>query len=126
MAKQTYKKHLNKKPNKDQTFEKKDDVKIEAITYEEGITVGDLADKLNKNSGEIIKILFMLGKMVTINSALDDENVDKMALKEPHLALFISDKDGVEIYVKLFEKLNNMNFNKKRLYKARYLQTNSR
>ena len=55
MAKQTYKKHLNKKPNKNQTFEKKDDVKIEAITYEEGITVADLAEKLHKNSSEIIK-----------------------------------------------------------------------
>ena len=81
MAKQTYKKHLNKKPNKDQTFEKKDDVKIEAITYEDGITVGELAEKLNKNSGEIIKILFMLGKMVTINSVLDDENVELICME---------------------------------------------
>ena len=81
MAKQTYKKHLNKKPNKNQTFEKKDDVKIEAITYEEGITVADLAEKLHKNSSEIIKILFMLGKMVTINSALDDENVELICME---------------------------------------------
>lgn len=81
MAKQTYKKHLNKKPNKDQTFEKKDDEKIEAITYEDGITVGELAEKLNKNSGEIIKILFMLGKMVTINSVLDDENVELICME---------------------------------------------
>ena len=81
MAKQTYKKHLNKKPNKNQTFEKKDDVKIEAITYEEGITVAELAEKLHKNSSEIIKILFMLGKMVTINSALDDENVELICME---------------------------------------------
>jgi len=82
MAKQTYKKHLNKKPNNnEQVFTKKDDVKIEAITYEEGITVAELADKLNKNSGEIIKILFMLGKMVTINSALDDENVELICME---------------------------------------------
>ncbi len=80
MAKQTYKKHLNKKSNKEQSFEKNENVKIEAITYEEGITVADLALKLNKNSGEIIKILFMLGKMVTINSSLDDENVELICM----------------------------------------------
>ena len=80
MAKQTYKKHLNKKPSKDQTFEKKDDIKVETITYEEGITVGDLAQKLNKTSGDVIKVLFMLGKMVTINSVLDDENVELVCM----------------------------------------------
>ena len=81
MAKQTFKKHLNKKPIKNQNIEKKNDTKIDAITYEEGITVGDLAEKLNKNSGELIKILFMLGKMVTINSALDDENVELICME---------------------------------------------
>lgn len=81
MAKQTYKKHLNKKPKVDQTFEKKSDDKVTEITYQEGITVGDLATKLHKNSSEIIKILFMLGKMVTINSSLDDENVELVCLE---------------------------------------------
>ena len=80
MAKQTYKKHLNKKPV-EQTSNKVEDVKVDSITYEEGITVADLAEKLHKNSGEIIKILFMLGKMVTINSALDDENVELICLE---------------------------------------------
>ena len=81
MAKQTYKKHLNKKPKVNQSFDKSNEVKVEAITYQEGITVGELANKLNKNSGDIIKILFMLGKMVTINSALDDENVELVCLE---------------------------------------------
>lgn len=81
MAKQTYKKHLNRKPRGNQNFERKHDEKVEAITYQEGITVGDLASKLHKNSGEIIKILFMLGKMVTINSTLDDENVELVCME---------------------------------------------
>ena len=81
MAKQTYKKHLNKKPNNRQTFEKKDDgVKVEAIEYQEGITVGELAGKINKNASDVIKVLFMLGKMVTINSVLDDENVELVCM----------------------------------------------
>ena len=81
MAKQTYKKHLNRKPRGNQNFERKNDEKVTAITYQEGITVGDLANKLKKNSGEIIKILFMLGKMVTINSSLDDENVELVCME---------------------------------------------
>ena len=83
MAKQTYKKHLNKKSNKpnNQIFEKKKEDKVTAITYQEGITVGDLANKLHKNSGDLIKILFMLGKMVTINSSLDDENVELICME---------------------------------------------
>ncbi len=82
MAKQTYKKRINKKPNNN-TFEKKKDdgVKIEAITYTDGITVGELAGKLNKNSSELIKLLFMLGKMVTINSPLDDENIELICME---------------------------------------------
>ena len=81
MAKQTYKKHLNKKAKTGPVSEKKSNEKVTAITYQEGITVGDLANKLNKNSGDIIKILFMLGKMVTINSTLDDENVELICME---------------------------------------------
>ena len=81
MAKQTYKKHLNKKTKFKPTYEKKEDVKITEITYHDGITVGDLANKLHKNSGDIIKILFMLGKMVTINSVLDDENIELVCME---------------------------------------------
>ncbi|MBR3266280.1 MAG: translation initiation factor IF-2 [Erysipelotrichaceae bacterium] len=82
MAKQTYRKHLNRKPYKgNQTFERRNEEKVTSVTYEEGITVGDLASKIHKNSSEIIKILFMLGKMVTINSLLDDENVELVCME---------------------------------------------
>ena len=84
MAKQTYKKHLNKN-NKSNNYKgnnsKKENVKIEAINYTEGITVGELANKINRNSGEIIKLLFMLGKVLTINSPLDDENVELICME---------------------------------------------
>lgn len=46
------------------------------ITYEEGITVGELADKINKDASEIIKKLFLLGVMANINQALDTETVE--------------------------------------------------
>lgn len=62
-------------------FKPKQNVVVENITYSEGITVGELAEKCNKNASDIIKILFMLGKMVTINSILDDESVELICLE---------------------------------------------
>ncbi|MCI6271790.1 MAG: translation initiation factor IF-2 [Erysipelotrichaceae bacterium] len=62
-------------------FIPKSNVVISEITYSEGITVGELAEKCNRTSSEIIKMLFMLGKMVTINSILDDESVELICLE---------------------------------------------
>lgn len=56
------------------------------ITYEEGITVGELANKLNVDSSGIVKKLFLLGIMANINQSLDDETVE-----------LIADDYGVEI-----------------------------
>lgn len=85
MAKQTYKKHVNNKKsnNKNNWTEGKKDSneKVEKITYSEGITVSELANKIKKNSSDIIKLLFMLGKMMTINSPLDDENVELVCME---------------------------------------------
>ena len=54
---------------------------VTQINYEDGITVSALAEKLNKNSSDLIKLLFMLGKMVTINSNLDDETVQLICME---------------------------------------------
>ncbi|MCE5089541.1 translation initiation factor IF-2 [Staphylococcus devriesei] len=56
------------------------------ITYEEGITVGELADKLNIESSGVIKKLFLLGIVANINQALDEETLE-----------LIADDYGVEI-----------------------------
>lgn len=45
------------------------------VEYEEGITVDELSQKIGQTPANVIKILFMLGTMVTINSSLDDEQV---------------------------------------------------
>jgi translation initiation factor IF-2 len=54
---------------------------VKEIKYTDGITVGELAEKLKKNASEIIKLLFMLGKMVTINSIMDDDLVELVCLE---------------------------------------------
>ncbi|MGW7906405.1 translation initiation factor IF-2 [Staphylococcus pseudoxylosus] len=46
------------------------------ITYHDGITVGELAEKLNIDSSGIIKKLFLLGIMANINQSLDDETLE--------------------------------------------------
>ncbi|MFV0479712.1 MAG: translation initiation factor IF-2 [Anaerorhabdus sp.] len=56
-------------------------VVVNEISYTEGITVGDLAKKCNKASSDIVKLLFMLSKMVTINTSLDDETVELICME---------------------------------------------
>ena len=85
MAKQFKKKKGSQKkkqlqsnfPTKKETSEIKDGV----ISYEEGITVGELAEKLGQTPANVIKVLFLLGTMVTINSSLNDEQVELICLE---------------------------------------------
>ncbi|MDI9518459.1 MAG: translation initiation factor IF-2 [Bacillota bacterium] len=62
-------------------FTPKHNTVVKNIEYYEGITVGELAQKCNRNASDVIKILFMLGNMVTINSMLDDESVELVCLE---------------------------------------------
>ena len=41
------------------------------VTYKEGMTSGDLAKELNVSSGELVKKLFMLGILATVNNKVD-------------------------------------------------------
>ncbi len=68
----------NNKKNNKKNFQNKPKVleKVTSIVYHDTLTVKELADKINKNSSEIIKTLFMLGNMVTINSLLDDDTIE--------------------------------------------------
>lgn len=51
------------------------------INYDDGITVGELADKLGQTPANVIKVLFLLGTMVTINTSLSDEQVELICLE---------------------------------------------
>ena len=56
-------------------------IDIKEITYSDGITLGELAKKCGRNSSDLIKVLFMQGKMVTINTTLDDDMVETICLE---------------------------------------------
>lgn len=70
-----HKKNNNQKPAPEQPKKEMP----EKITYLEGITVGELADKMNIESSSIVKKLFLLGIMANINQSLDDETIELIA-----------------------------------------------
>lgn len=76
----------NNKNNKPQNEVEETKEMPSKITYQEGITVGELAEKLNVESAGIIKKLFLLGIMANINQSLDEETLE-----------LIADDYGVEI-----------------------------
>ena len=85
-------------PTKKETVEVKDGV----ISYEEGLTVGELAEKLGQTPANVIKVLFLLGTMVTINSALNDEQVELICLEygcecEKHIPVDEINFENIEV-----------------------------
>ena len=84
MAKQFKKKGSQRKKQLQSNFPAKKEtsvIKDGVISYEEGITVDELAEKLGQTPANVIKVLFLLGTMVTINSALNDEQVELICLE---------------------------------------------
>src|SRR5690625_2596681 len=65
-------KSQNKRPVKEQQTAKTPD----KITFEGTLTVGELAQKLNKEASEIIKQLMILGVVATINESLDKDSIE--------------------------------------------------
>lgn len=87
--------NTKKKPfNKNDNHQSKQPVEITEITFSDGITVGELADKLNRQSSELIKALFMEGKMVTINSALEDEMVELVCMNYNIEAVKVKEREA--------------------------------
>ncbi|MEK5443090.1 MULTISPECIES: translation initiation factor IF-2 [unclassified Fredinandcohnia] len=71
----------NNRPNhQQQPVQPKPEKKLpEKITFIGSLTVGELAKKLGKEPSEIIKKLFMLGVMATINQELDKDSIELIA-----------------------------------------------
>lgn len=68
------------------------------ITYSLPITIGELAELMKRNSSEIIKFLFLLGNMSTINTSLSDEEIELICEEFKVVATkeFIVDEDDIE------------------------------
>ena len=68
------------------------DVKREMVRVPESVTVAELAEKMRRKSGEVIKALLELGVMATVNELLD-----------PTAAKLVADKFGFDVEVRSVE-----------------------
>ncbi|MBQ8993445.1 MAG: translation initiation factor IF-2, partial [Turicibacter sp.] len=81
----TKKKKANQKKTKNDKNDRianvpvKEDKDAAIVYYSDELTVGDLAERLGKSTGEIVKQLLMLGMMATVNQTLDRETVELLA-----------------------------------------------
>jgi translation initiation factor IF-2 len=76
-----------KKKRKDQNqhaFEKPSAPVVREVTIPESITVGDLAQKMSVKAAEVIKVMFNMGSMVTINQVLDQETAQLIVEEMGH------------------------------------------
>ena len=67
--------------NKEKLKSNKNVVDEKIVLYKENMTIGELASSLNINSSEIIKKLFNLGVMATINQPISFENAEILVLE---------------------------------------------
>ena len=73
------KKINNEKSDRIANVPVKEDAEANIVYYSEDLTVGELAERLGKSTGEIVKQLLMLGMMATVNQTLDRETVELVA-----------------------------------------------
>ena len=66
--------------NKNKKTQPKEKVNGGVLIYSNPLTVSELAESIGLTASEIIKYLFLSGKMVTINTTLDDETVGEVCL----------------------------------------------
>ena len=66
--------------NKNKKSQPKEKVNGGVLIYSNPLTVSELAESIGLTPSEIIKYLFLSGKMVTINTTLDDETVGEVCL----------------------------------------------
>ncbi|MCH5336234.1 MAG: translation initiation factor IF-2 [Campylobacter sp.] len=93
-----------KKPPK--KVEKKESEAITSVAIPKEIRVYEFADKIGKNTSEIISKLFMLGLMTTKNDFLDEEAIEILA-DEFGIEIQIIDEADAFDYVKDYESIEN-------------------
>ena len=65
--------------NKEKLSTNKQDENV--VLYKEGMSLGELANALNVSAAELMKKLFNMGMMITINQSIDFENAEIVSLE---------------------------------------------
>lgn len=92
--------------------EKSQNAEIKSVEIPKEIRLYELADKLNKNTSEIISKLFMLGMMTTKNDFLDETAIEILA-DEFGVEINIIDEASEFDYIKEYEQNSDENANLK-------------
>lgn len=90
-----------KKPPK--KIEKKEIEEVKSVSISKEIRVYEFADKIGKNTGEVISKLFMLGMMTTKNDFLDETAIEILAAEFGIEINIINEADEFD-YVKDYEE----------------------
>ncbi|MEG2706485.1 MAG: translation initiation factor IF-2 N-terminal domain-containing protein, partial [Erysipelotrichaceae bacterium] len=114
MARPQQKRRNNNNRNRGNVAHGKETVRIpteviKEFTYNGVLSVGELAEKINRSAAEIIKLLFMMGNMVTINSTLDDETIELVCMEfniEVHKEIIIEESDFEEMMDEVDDEAN--------------------
>ncbi|NVK73074.1 MAG: translation initiation factor IF-2 N-terminal domain-containing protein, partial [Oceanospirillaceae bacterium] len=86
----------NKKPSKQEHgFQKPTAKMIHEVALPESITVADLAEKMAVKGAEVIKIMFKMGAMATINQTIDRDTATLVVEEMGHTVKYI-DENAVE------------------------------
>ncbi|WP_300702144.1 translation initiation factor IF-2 [uncultured Campylobacter sp.] len=83
--------------------EKKENLEVKSVEIPKEIRVYEFADKLGKNTSEIISKLFMLGMMTTKNDFLDEDAIEILASEFGVKVNIIDESDEFD-YVKDYDK----------------------
>lgn len=107
--KQNQKNNAPKKQEVKKAEPKQEEPAEKHFTYEEGITVGELAEKIGVDSSVIVKDLFMLGIVTNINQSLDQDSVEVVAENygfTSELEVFVDDTDLTNFFNLEEQELN--------------------
>jgi len=74
-----------------QAFEKPTAPVIHEVTIPESITVADLAKKMSVKAADLIKVMFKMGAMATINSVIDQDTATLVVEEMGHTAVPMSE-----------------------------------
>ena len=107
--KQNQKSNAPKKQEVKKAEPKQEEPAEKHFTYEEGITVGELAEKIGVDSSVIVKDLFMLGIVTNINQSLDQDSVEVVAENygfTSELEVFVDETDLTNFFNLEEQELN--------------------
>jgi len=78
-------------PKREHAFEKPAAPIVREVAIPEAITVADLADKMAVKAAEVIKVMFKMGAMVTINQVIDQETAQIVVEEMGHKFKLLND-----------------------------------